>query len=508
MSIRQSPQPTERAQAARSANAQQATGPATPEGKARSKMNALKDGDYARDFRQAIKLQGDDVGAFDGLYHALLDHYQPEPPETAFQVADLAKLRWQLQREERRQCRILSTRLAWVETCYHDRAAEVNDPDCPRPHCPGTGLAYAEDIPGRYRMAIETLDKFADRVRRRDFQPFRLYEESCSVYLEQLYGTTGYRRERTGRARRVIELTHRCLGDRECREREWPPPDEQTVPELLRLIAEERRQWEQDFEAFKTEYMVRDPEAAYVAAHPEEDEPDDQGRVAWEESQRREERLRRAIDRKVRLLMALERGARLALQNEARLALDREARLAFDREAGLAAQRESGSVSGRETGLAGRPLGGQAAERSGPQAEGLGPRVPSEVQTEPDVLARQRTQAGQASVAVIEAAPDSAEARVSASERASGQGDGKVATAPRESARAAAKPARRATQAGAPRKATKDGVAARRSEGTPGAGEGAERDTNNQNSQNEPGMSAGIKEIKKRGRERGGQGRA
>src|SRR5213595_4062188 len=33
MSIRQSPQPTERAQAARSANAQQATGPATPEGK-------------------------------------------------------------------------------------------------------------------------------------------------------------------------------------------------------------------------------------------------------------------------------------------------------------------------------------------------------------------------------------------------------------------------------------------------------------------------------------------
>src|SRR5437016_2004390 len=95
-------------------------------------------------------------------------------PRRLSQVADLAKLRWQLQREERRQCRILSTRLAWVETCYHDRAAEVNDPDCPRPHCPGTGLAYAEDIPGRYRMAIETLDKFADRVRRRDFQPFRL----------------------------------------------------------------------------------------------------------------------------------------------------------------------------------------------------------------------------------------------------------------------------------------------------------------------------------------------
>ena len=408
MSIRQSPQPTERAQAARSANAQQATGPATPEGKARSKMNALKDGDYARDFRQAIKLQGDDVGAFDGLYHALLDHYQPEPPETAFQVADLAKLRWQLQREERRQCRILSTRLAWVETCYHDRAAEVNDPDCPRPHCPDEGLAYAEDIPGRYRMAIETLDKFADRVRRRDFQPFRLYEESCSVYLEQLYGTTGYRRERTGRARRVIELTHRCLGDRECREREWPPPDEQTVPELLRLIAEERRQWEQDFEAFKKQYVVRDPEAAYVAAHPEEDEPDDQGRVAWEESQRREERLRRAIDRKVRLLMALERGARLALQNEARLALDREARLAFDREAGLA----------------GRPLERQAAERSGPQDERLGPHVPSEVQTEPDVLVRQETAAGQAGVAATEAAPDSAEAGVSAPERASAQGEG------------------------------------------------------------------------------------
>src|SRR5438046_718724 len=107
MSIRQSPQPTERAQAARSANAQQATGPATPEGKARSKMNALKYGDHARDFRQAIKLQGDDVQAFDGLYHALLDHYQPEPPETAFQAADLAKLRWQAHRGAGRHSRRL-----------------------------------------------------------------------------------------------------------------------------------------------------------------------------------------------------------------------------------------------------------------------------------------------------------------------------------------------------------------------------------------------------------------
>ena len=53
-----------------------------------------------------------------------------------------------------------------------------------------------------------------------------------------------------------------------------------------------------------------------------------------------------------------------------------------------------------------------------------------------------------------------------------------------------------------------DGVTARGSEVMPGAGEGAERDANNQNSQNEPGMSAGIKEIKNRGRERGGQGGA
>src|SRR5438876_10638981 len=98
MSIRQSPQPTERAQAARPANAQQATGPATPEGNARPKMNALKDGDYARDFRQAIKLQGDDVEAFDGLYYALLDHYPPESAETAFQVAALANLTSQLHR--------------------------------------------------------------------------------------------------------------------------------------------------------------------------------------------------------------------------------------------------------------------------------------------------------------------------------------------------------------------------------------------------------------------------
>src|SRR5207248_10760567 len=121
------------------------------------------------------------------------------------------------------------------------------------------------------------------------------------------------------------------------------------------------------------------------------------------------------------------------------------------------------------------------AEGSGPQDECFGTHVPSVVQREQVVLAGQQPQAGQASVAVIEAAPDSAEAGVSGPERASGRGDGNVAATPRGITRAAAKPSRRATKAG---------VTASGSELMPDAGEGAERDTNNQNSQNEPGMSA------------------
>ena len=90
------------------ANAQQSTGPRTPEGKLTSSRNALKFGLYS----QASILPGEDPATLDQLTRDLEDHYRPQNPEENQLVRDLVHALWLEQRYTRIETEVINLRFA------------------------------------------------------------------------------------------------------------------------------------------------------------------------------------------------------------------------------------------------------------------------------------------------------------------------------------------------------------------------------------------------------------
>ena len=76
------------------ANAQQSTGPKTPEGKAASSLNALKHGLTAK---HAV-IPGEDPELFDQTLQSFLDHLQPVGPVENLLVQQIVMASWRLPR--------------------------------------------------------------------------------------------------------------------------------------------------------------------------------------------------------------------------------------------------------------------------------------------------------------------------------------------------------------------------------------------------------------------------
>ncbi|GIU75628.1 MAG: hypothetical protein KatS3mg004_2715 [Bryobacteraceae bacterium] len=83
-------------------------GPKTPEGKARSALNALKHGRYCR---LHTLLASESTQEFESLYASLLDRFQPRHPHEALLVRQLASLEWRKQRYDALETRLLDRQL-------------------------------------------------------------------------------------------------------------------------------------------------------------------------------------------------------------------------------------------------------------------------------------------------------------------------------------------------------------------------------------------------------------
>src|SRR5262245_8794539 len=91
-------------------NAQKSTGPRTPEGKARSALNALSHGLLAK---EAV-LQDENEAEFNALLDAYIGHHQPATPQEEFYVREMACCDWRLRRSLR------------TETSLYERALDQN----------------------------------------------------------------------------------------------------------------------------------------------------------------------------------------------------------------------------------------------------------------------------------------------------------------------------------------------------------------------------------------------
>ena len=91
--IRRHP-PTERELAARRANARLSSGPRTERGKRHTRLNALRHGRYAQDFRRHLVEIGVDLWLFDWILARLWDHFQPWGSRARIETELMAREIW------------------------------------------------------------------------------------------------------------------------------------------------------------------------------------------------------------------------------------------------------------------------------------------------------------------------------------------------------------------------------------------------------------------------------
>ena len=78
-------------------NARKSTGPRTAEGKAASRLNALKSGLYAN----SPVIPGEDPAEYDALFRSYFDRFQPTTPEEHTLIAAIVRNAWLLERFSR-----------------------------------------------------------------------------------------------------------------------------------------------------------------------------------------------------------------------------------------------------------------------------------------------------------------------------------------------------------------------------------------------------------------------
>lgn len=105
--------------AANRANAQKSTGPRTPEGKAKSRANAVKHGLYVQHLELAAAALDDEREELDALLADLRERYQPQGTEEEWIVDRLAATWWDLARiHKHRQAYLAKVITAWERDPY------------------------------------------------------------------------------------------------------------------------------------------------------------------------------------------------------------------------------------------------------------------------------------------------------------------------------------------------------------------------------------------------------
>jgi hypothetical protein len=277
---------TEAKLAANRANAQRSTGPSTPEGKSRGSRNSLKHGCYAEASRETMLALGEDPEEFAQLHEELMEAYPPPDAIARGLIEDLAKLYWRQRRWQRASDGLLrAERKHWEleqEARAEDKAQDAST--IPHEDFKLYGLRYRPHSAAKYAKLISLLEMLCEHAERRDFA------EDLSTLFELIYG------ERPLWRAEMIWFLWRVLYNAQYTGKQLPG----TVCELLKKELEEEiaslRGWAERCEPAQDE-LARAERDARLMPYSE--------RWVWMTQQGNA--LDRAIDRKIRLLLAYEK---------------------------------------------------------------------------------------------------------------------------------------------------------------------------------------------------------
>ncbi len=187
---------TPRALAARRANARKSTGPRTEAGKRRVALNALQGGGHLRRLAAGMRELGENPLEFRRLFADLLDSYQPATAAEALLVEDVATLRWQRRRCERAQAGVLAqhqdvSRQEAIRSAVKRRYRCWSHPA----GAVGGGLRGAADAAYKFEQLKEMIDILEAKIEAGDFS-----DETRSL-VRTIYGENP-----TGRGASIAKL--------------------------------------------------------------------------------------------------------------------------------------------------------------------------------------------------------------------------------------------------------------------------------------------------------------
>ena len=304
MSLRKSTALTPRRVDAARHNAGRSTGPRSPAGKERMKLNALKHGLEAAAENEAAVMRalGEDPERFASLRQELAASYGAGEALGERQIDDLARLYWRRERLERMQTGLMRQALEAVEARGRVRREEIAAVTFPpsRIEAPNLDMGEPTDRCARLRLQLSLLEVVRGQVLKGHYpegqqKVIGKYQDKTMGWrparLRQLqwrFGEWTYYKQK-GEPEALKKCVQQTMGGEANMNLLWQ--------ELVRLLEEE-------IAALK----VRFAEAVKAEEEKEAAERDaclaPEGKT-WETLARQEMALDRSIDRKVRILLSL-----------------------------------------------------------------------------------------------------------------------------------------------------------------------------------------------------------
>ena len=263
-------------------NAQKSTGPRTPQGKQQVAYNALQHGFYAKPSLPFMLATGEDPKELQQILTGLVESFHPFTPAQQTLVEDLAMLRWEKRRNQRAQAAAISGELNTLEIDTEEEERQRDRADSgmsfDRAEVEEKGLIQMPDCPGKFRQILETLQLLLDRVNRKEF-----YVDSSSALL-LLYGHQP-----------SLRGNFLCTRFAEARKQE---PEEVGYLKLRMTVTDELIEWNHKYQTYMRRYMEVTPARRDLCFAPTQD--------VWKLMLRQEESIDRQIERKTRLLWAMQ----------------------------------------------------------------------------------------------------------------------------------------------------------------------------------------------------------
>ena len=277
----------------RRAAARQSTGPRSAPGKSRSRMNAIQHGLSAHFtfFWESMAALGEDPEDFKQLLTGLIDSLHPVGTTELALTSDVASLMWKKARLERAQHGVWDRHQELLELEHRRAAADMDSTSVDTTHeaILANGLRGVPDSIAKYEETLSVLKLLDNRVKQKD------YQEEVTHTVRLLYGE-----HLTWRGGQIEEFFGRL--QQAAQRGVWDEAETSVHRSLKLALNEEMRDVIERYQIFFQEKVEVTRAQRHAVLAPEGPQ--------WALMIRMENSLHRHIERKLRLLLEMQRERR------------------------------------------------------------------------------------------------------------------------------------------------------------------------------------------------------